>query len=100
MINISSCGWADAKLSAFKECFDSAMNLDIYEKDDTHFSKTQEGKMFITKVCTARIELYLEGYRIKKIVQDADYKIYLQSETQGPRLKKMYKNLIESGEEL
>ncbi|CAM8377105.1 hypothetical protein MCECIE61_00638 [Candidatus Methylopumilus planktonicus] len=99
-INISSCGWSDKKMGAFKDCFDSAKNLDIYEKDGTHISETQDGKAFIVKVCSTRAELYEEGYRIKKIVQDEDYKIYYNSEIQGKRLKNIYQELIKSGKEI
>ena len=87
-------------MSAFKECFDSAKNLDIYEKDGTHISETQDGKDFIIKVCSTRADLYEEGYRIKKIIQDEDYKIYYHSQIQGRGLKKIYKELIVSGKDI
>lgn len=88
------------KKDVFKECFDSAKNLDIYEKDGTHISQTQDGKVFIIKVCSTRADLFEEGYRIKKNIQDEDYKIYYHAEIQGKRLKNIYQELIKSGKEI
>ena len=74
---ISSCGgMSDEKMAVYKVCADSVKHLDLYEKNGTHFSKTDEGERFEMKICLARAELYIEGYRIGKTAKESDFKVY------------------------
>lgn len=97
----SSCGMSDEEaavyVAAYKECADSVKLLDIYEKDGTHFSKTDEGKDFEGKICRARARLYTEGYRIGKTAIESDYKIYQLDLISDRTVYGMYKELIKSG---
>jgi len=94
---LSACGISDEEMSIYKECANSVKYLDIYQKDGAHFSETDVGREFKLRICGARAELYVEGYRIKKIARQSDYEVfqlYLLSDRQP---YDTYKMLIESG---
>lgn len=97
----SSCGMSDKEtaifLAVYKECTGSVKLLDIYEKDGTHFSKTDEGRDFERNICLARAKLYTEGYRIRKTTTESDYKIYQLDVVSDRTAYGMYKELIKSG---
>lgn len=96
-ISLFSCGMSEKEIDAYKECANSIKYLDIYEKDGTHFSKTDEAKHFEMTICSARAKLYVEGYRVKKVARQEDYKIYQLSTISNRKSYDMYKELIKSG---
>ena len=94
---ISSCGMSKDEMAVYKECTDSAKYLDLYEKDGTHISKSDEGKGFVRKICLAREQLYVEGYRVGKTVKQSDYKVYQLSLMSNYSIRSIYMKQIKSG---
>ena len=95
---ISSCGGiSDEEIAVYKVCANSVKHLDIYQKDGTHFSKTDVGKDFKLRICLARAELYIEGYRIGKTAKESDYKVYQLYLMSDRTVYDIYKELIKSG---
>lgn len=87
------------KQKIIKRCTETEKNLDIFLKDGTHISNTDEGKDFSFVICNARANLYIKGYRISQSMNNKDYRVYQLDRLGTYHAEDIYLKLIEQGVE-
>lgn len=94
---LASCGPSGHEVKIIESCKRSASTIDAYDEDGTHYSKTDFGSVVIRRVCEAKAELYVEGYRITRDFYPNDIDIFRVSLVSDESLTSIYKEAIETG---
>lgn len=97
---LASCGVSNEEKKIVRTCQESANRVDAYDEAGNHYSKTDLGREAVLRVCAAKAELYVEGYRISKNFYIQDIRIYRASIISDKKLTSIYKKAIKDGASL